>query len=374
MYRHCIYCSADLGANEALEGFPVGRTLAFDAAKGRLWAVCRKCARWNLAPIEERWEAVEGAERLFRDTRTRVHAENIGVAKLRDGTRLVRIGEALPGELAVWRYGRELERRRFRAQAAAGMQKTAVGLVVVGSAFLGPFSFLSSLLLGAAHDAARRRAGDELLHVVHVVPPRESPSGQPLALRSGDLDGAYLSGGPGPGEVALHVPVVVGAGLDAVELRGEDAWKALSRALVRINGRGASRAELDGVFQMFARHGSLQAFLARQAESGATFGRGDSMLYWQWRARREGIPPGKFLAWQKVTSYGTEGARGHAVQLGIEIVLQEERERRALEGELKLLESAWREAEELASIADRLAGETPEGAAGRRLVPRRDPA
>jgi hypothetical protein len=57
MYRHCIYCSADLGTNEALENFPVGRTVAFDAAKGRLWAVCRKCARWNLAPIEERWEA-----------------------------------------------------------------------------------------------------------------------------------------------------------------------------------------------------------------------------------------------------------------------------------------------------------------------------
>ena len=62
MYRHCIYCSADLGSNEAIEEFPVGRTVAVDAAKGRLWAVCARCARWTLAPLEERWEAVEAAE------------------------------------------------------------------------------------------------------------------------------------------------------------------------------------------------------------------------------------------------------------------------------------------------------------------------
>ena len=57
MYRSCIFCSAGLGANLALPRFPVGRTLAFDAAKGRLWVVCPKCARWNLTPLEERWEA-----------------------------------------------------------------------------------------------------------------------------------------------------------------------------------------------------------------------------------------------------------------------------------------------------------------------------
>ena len=34
---------------------PVGRRLAFDPAKGRLWVVCRSCERWNLTPLEERW-------------------------------------------------------------------------------------------------------------------------------------------------------------------------------------------------------------------------------------------------------------------------------------------------------------------------------
>jgi hypothetical protein len=40
MYRNCIFCSAALGSNDAIERFPVGRSLAFDGEKGRLWAVC----------------------------------------------------------------------------------------------------------------------------------------------------------------------------------------------------------------------------------------------------------------------------------------------------------------------------------------------
>ncbi len=112
MYRSCIFCSADLGGNEAVGRFPVGGSLASDAARGRLWAVCPKCLRWNLAPLEERWEAVEEAERRFRDARPRVSSQNVGLARLPDGTRLVRVGEALPGELAAWRCGTQLVSRR----------------------------------------------------------------------------------------------------------------------------------------------------------------------------------------------------------------------------------------------------------------------
>lgn len=55
MYRNCIYCAGDLGSNEIIEEFPVGRRLAFDGARGRLWVVCRRCERWNLSPLEIRW-------------------------------------------------------------------------------------------------------------------------------------------------------------------------------------------------------------------------------------------------------------------------------------------------------------------------------
>ncbi|MDH3570746.1 MAG: hypothetical protein OER89_11260, partial [Gemmatimonadota bacterium] len=83
----------------------MGRRLAFDPTKGRLWVVCRKCERWNLTPLEERWEAFEECERLFRATRIRASTDNIGIAKLKEGLELVRIGEPLRPEFAAWRYG-----------------------------------------------------------------------------------------------------------------------------------------------------------------------------------------------------------------------------------------------------------------------------
>ncbi|MEP6766785.1 MAG: hypothetical protein ABJB66_20890, partial [Gemmatimonadaceae bacterium] len=85
MYASCLFCNSALGSNESIEHFPVGRRLAFDAAKGRLWVVCTTCARWNLTPLEERWESIEEAERAYRDTRKRVTTENIGLARLNDG-------------------------------------------------------------------------------------------------------------------------------------------------------------------------------------------------------------------------------------------------------------------------------------------------
>src|SRR6478735_9192838 len=114
MYATCLFCQKDLGRNETFETFPVGRRLAFDAAKGRLWVVCPSCERWNLSPLEERWETIEQAERLYRDTRTRVATDNIGLAKLRDGTTIVRIGSPMRPEFAAWRYGDQFGRRRHR--------------------------------------------------------------------------------------------------------------------------------------------------------------------------------------------------------------------------------------------------------------------
>jgi hypothetical protein len=35
MYGTCLFCSASLGTNEAIETFPVGRSIAFDAWQGR---------------------------------------------------------------------------------------------------------------------------------------------------------------------------------------------------------------------------------------------------------------------------------------------------------------------------------------------------
>jgi hypothetical protein len=58
--------------------------------------------------------------------------------------------------------------------------------------------------------------------------------------------------------------------------------------------------------------------------------------------------------WGRRGKVGTTGLYGlNAVdRLGLEMALHEEAERRAMAGELAMLESAWRDAEEIAGIAD----------------------
>ena len=159
MYATCLFCNADLGRNEALEAFPVGRRLAFDPAKGRLWVVCRKCERWNLSPLEERWEAIEQCDRRYRDTRLRVSTDNIGLARLREGLELVRVGPALRPEFAAWRYGDQFGRRRRRAMirvtASVGVIGAGIaGAIAVGMSTgvsVGGFGWWMSRAIGAAY-------------------------------------------------------------------------------------------------------------------------------------------------------------------------------------------------------------------------------
>ncbi|MEP6992793.1 MAG: hypothetical protein ABJA80_17790, partial [bacterium] len=160
MYSTCLFCSQSLGHNEAIEHFPVGRRLAFDAAKGRLWVVCRTCERWNLTPLEERWEAIEECERAFRDTRLRVSTEHIGLARLREGTELVRVGEPQRPEMAAWRYGDQFGRRTRRnllygAGASALMVGVIWGAPLLGIAGLGSGA---SLLMNAGVQWRHRRS------------------------------------------------------------------------------------------------------------------------------------------------------------------------------------------------------------------------
>src|SRR4051812_14451805 len=145
MYSTCLFCNQALGANERIEHFPVGRRLAFDSKKGRLWAVCSQCGRWNLSPLEERWEAIEECERAFRGTTVRVSTDNVGLARLPDNMELIRIGAPLRPEFAAWRYGRHFGTRRRKTQYIAGAGVAAAALAAVS---LGP-AIAPALSLGA---------------------------------------------------------------------------------------------------------------------------------------------------------------------------------------------------------------------------------
>jgi len=133
VYSTCLFCHANLGQNVEIESFQVGRRPAFDAARGRLCVVCRECRNWNLSPLEQRWEAVEACERMYRDTVIRVSTDNIGLATLRHGLELVRVGKPLRPEFAAWRYGSRMRRRRLRgAGALAGSVLTSGAAIAVG--------------------------------------------------------------------------------------------------------------------------------------------------------------------------------------------------------------------------------------------------
>ena len=343
MYRNCIYCSAHLGENEVLEQFPVGRSLAFDGVKGRLWAVCPACARWNLAPLEERWEAVEAGERLFRDCRVRAHSENVGLAKLRDGTRLIRVGDALPGELAVWRYtarhGRYSLLRDLRAT------RRVLGLPLIAG---GTLAMAGGILAGAAAPVWAGAAAVALMtdrisgtllgytpgdrRVVHVVNDPAEPG--PAVIRRGHVDDALLSAPDGRMRVMVPFSGDARRGTSGprrryVTLWGEDARLFLTRAMTHVNGTGASRwAVEDGAKKL--RNLDPDAYVLRCVEGGLPL----VTSYRTWRAGTFPVPP--------------------QVALALEMALHEVAERRALQGELAGLEEMWRQAEEIAAIADRL--------------------
>src|SRR5215475_7721214 len=142
MYTTCLFCHSDLGANHFFPTFPVGRRLAFDAKKGRLWVICTRCGRWNLTPLEERWEAIDESERLFRGTRLRMSTDNIGLARFRGDFELVRIGPAMLPEIASWRYGTRLARFESERAKRPGLLVRGGQLVVRATA---------AALVGYAH-------------------------------------------------------------------------------------------------------------------------------------------------------------------------------------------------------------------------------
>jgi len=318
-----MFCNLPLGANEIVEAFPVGRRLAFDQAKGRLWVVCRACERWNLSPLEERWEAVEACEKIFRDTRLRVSTDNIGLARLKEGLELIRIGEPVRGEFAAWRYGDQFGRRRRRALVVAGAGLAAVGAIVAGSAALaggiGGGGYGLFQLARAAIQGSPRK-------VVARVTTAEGV----LKVRRKDLERAIMVHHPvADGEWSLHIR----AGKESRILSGEDARIAAGLLLPAINRYGGNRKQVQDAVQQIETVGDPSRYAL------------DLLVRSAGRVRRPllGAPPGTSL-----TALASEE------RLALEMAVHEEAERRAMSGELWLLEQAWKNAEHIASISDDL--------------------
>jgi len=314
MYATCLFCQKPLGANELLEAFPVGRRLAFDAAKGRLWVVCPACERWNLSPLEERWEVIEACERLFRATRLRTSTENVGLARLPEGLELVRIGAPLRPEFAAWRYGDQFGRRRRNLYIRGGVGLGALVLLNVGGAaagialggFAGVFASLGSRFVMGAPD--------------EVVARLRLAGGRELKLQRRQLKNVNLFEGPG-GHLAVQLPEGRHGRLIVSD---DEAWNAVKMLLPAINRTGAGRRHVAAAVRLLADVPDAAGFVAYAARH-ATATHAQSL---------RSLP--------------------YPLRLGLEMATHEESERRALEGELATLEEEWRRADELASISDQL--------------------
>ncbi len=315
MYRTCTYCHRDLGTNEIVANFPVGRRLAFDQEKGRLWVVCRRCRRWNLSPLEERWEAIEECERRFRHTPTSFSTDNIGLATLIDGVDLIRVGVPPRHEFAAWRYGSTFIRRRVLATAGS----VAMGLILWGSAAT-ILPWLSVPFLAGL----RRR----------VIARLPASDGTVAKIRTSDLGSLRIAKSENRNELILvlsyahlKIPwwrIALGQRRERRVLRLEEpeATRVAGLLLPRLNPRGGSKREVQDAVAYIEEARGPKGFLST-------------------------IPD----RWPRHTRVASMPSR---LRLALEMAAHEESERRALEGELAELENMWREAEEIAAIADRL--------------------
>lgn len=320
MYTTCMFCQKDLGQNQVVEAFPVGRRLAFDAERGRLWVVCRKCERWNLTPLEERWEAVEALERLYRETRIRSQTSNIGLARHREGLEMVRVGEPLREEFAAWRYGDQFGRRRrntilLTTGVVAGLGVAAVAGVATG--------VVSASLLGQSGNFVNLFVNGKTVASV------KDHDGKVLKLKRPDLQKVRLFATEDEQGWGLRLK----KGKREPEYTGDEARRVAARLLPRINAGGGRRSTVQDAVTRIEEAGHPEEFLRE-------------VTTW----RKQGFIGDQTGLVQKLPK---------PTRLALEMALHEESERRALEGELWRLEQAWKEAEEIAGIADGLL--VPEG-------------
>jgi hypothetical protein len=354
MFSTCLFCHAALGANDSIEHFPVGERLAFDGERGRLWAVCPRCARWNLAPIEERWEALEECEKAYRAATKRVSTDNIALARLKDGTDLVRIGQPLLPEFAAWRYSHTFLRRArwatarrfaplFAVQTAlsgvftATVGETAVGLIMLPG--LGAVSVLAAAgfmtwrmrqptALVFTHEGALHGVTSRVVGATRIT--YDADQGLGLRVQTQVVRPAHLLAR----SVGVRVQADAKHTAGEVLLTGAHAHALLPRLLPALNQFDAS-----GLL--------IEEAVARVERQGLTHDVDDPVIAL--------LAPR--IAGYRQSLFGTGesiGLLSPVSRLAAEIALHEDDERRTLAGELGALYARWEEAERVAKIADRL--------------------
>jgi hypothetical protein len=317
IFSRCLFCHAAIPNNETFEGLTRGERFAFDSQRGRLWVICSTCRRWNLIPIEERWEALESLERIARDeARLLLHTANISL--LRVGTvELVQVGAAHLPEEAWWRYGRELTGRRARFRRLSLTMGALTGVVALGGMTVG-VGVLGILGLGPVLQTIARETkfGPTAWRGSAVCPNCNSvlreiqfQNTNRIILARGERDQFELRYRCYRCHLdALHA---------GYRLTGVSAEHLLRRMLAYRHYEGATDAQVRASTAVIEEIGSATDLTER-------------------------------LALQRVHL----GELPKPYALALEIAINEQTERKLLELELRELEARWVEEEKLAAIVD----------------------
>src|SRR5437763_6239603 len=315
MYRTCAFCNGKLDGDGGPSGLGVGRRLAFDEWKGRLWVICPKCTRWNLAPLDERLEHVEALARAAGEGRVAAATEQVALIRWR-GYDLVRVGRPPRLEFATWRYGERLRaRQREQLRFVVPLTVAAVGLAVAvnvaAGGSIGVFvwntpNFARWIYTGMV---GRRLTG-------LGVPPICERCGPVLRVQARHLAHARLVPESQTGlGLILSCP---GCRSEGVLLVGRDAQAALQQGLTYLS---------------LARGGRQRAEDAARLVEGA--GGPDRLI--------------RDVARRELTLRSLAPERRLALEMAVD-------ER----AEVEELERRWKEAEELADIADGMLSTTTE--------------
>lgn len=358
MFSACLFCHTDLGANDTVDACPVGQRLAFDGKRGRLWVVCTHCGRWNLTPLEERWEPIERCEQLFRDTWQRYTVENIGVARTKSRLELVRIGEALLPEVASWRYGARLQRwARASAPTRGILQRSGRFIARRVASALARGATIAGLSDDAVLRVSTMRRGNAVL--AHGTDEHD----RKIVIRYNHLAQAELI--RPERDKPWRVKVAHDAGQSV--LAEQSGLLTAGKLFAVLNFAAASGAEVQWAISKLGDANNPAGFFTRIASLA---------MRTEWGLHPDAPDDGPAepaastvaerlalrLANRSFWGQGGTGSESATPlyklpsvnRLALEMAANEDVERRALAGELDELREAWREAEEIAAIADDL--------------------
>jgi len=315
MFSSCAFCNAAFDGDGGPSGLGVGRRIAFDEWKGRLWVVCPRCSRWNLTPFDDRLERIEAVARAASQGRIAASTQQVALIRW-ERYDLVRVGKPPRVELATWRYGERLRnRQRERMKVVVPLTVAAIGLGIAANVAAGG-GF--GVVVWNVHRLADRfyvwLVGGRKVQLLE--PPICAHCGTLMQLRARHVQYARIV----PDRHA-EMAVLLSCSKcrhEATQLTGTDAIQVLRQGLTYMNlDKGGRRRAEDA---------------AREVDQA---GGADQLV--------------RDIARRELTLRSLRAERGLALEMAVD-------ER----AEVEELERQWKEAEEIAEIADGTLGTSTE--------------